>query len=275
MISASMLLYLPLSFVVGSLWVTIVTVVAERYGSNRGGFIGGLPSTSVFTLVFIGLNQSVKTAVAATTLVPLAFSFSCLFLFFYAIVARRGFGLGIVVSLLLWFLLAAVPIVTNFDNFVLVVVCSASICFAACLLLTKKIRLKDFPGEKLHYSTFQLFSRAMFSGFVVVSAVLLSQISGPAVGGMFSAFPAIFSSTLYITNKSKGVEFSRAITKPLMMVSSLTVIPYIIAVRYSYPVLGIGFGTVFSYLLIVPIAYVYYRIMESKKTGGGKTLDVA
>jgi hypothetical protein len=274
MISASMLLYLLLSFVVGSIWVTIVTVVAERYGSNRGGFIGGLPSTSVCTLVFIGLNQSVKTAVAATTLVPLAFSFSCLFLLFYAVVARRGFGPGIAISLLLWFSLAAVLIVSKFDDFVLVVVCSASICFVACLLLTKKIRLKDLPGEKLHYSRFQLFSRAMFSGLVVASAVLLSQISGPAVGGMFSAFPAIFSSTLYITNKSKGVEFSRAIAKPLMIVSSLTIIPYIIAVRYTFPVLGIGFGTIFSYLLIVPIAYVYYRISESKKAGERKTLHV-
>jgi MFS family permease len=273
MISDSQLLYLLLSFAVGSLWVTIVTVVAERYGSNRGGFIGGLPSTSIVALFFIGLNQSVKTAVAATTFVPLALSFSCSFLLSYAVLARRGFSFGILASLLLWFVLAAIPILSNSDNFVLNVVCSYSICFVACFLLLKKVKLMEFPGEKLHYSTFELLSRATFSGFVILGAVLLSQIGGAAVGGIFSAFPAVFSSTLYVTNKSKGVEFSRAITKPLMMVSSLTVIPYIIAVRYSYPVIGIGLGTVFSFLLVIPIAYAYYHVTEYRKPRERKILD--
>jgi hypothetical protein len=264
MIPGSFLLYLLLSFMIGSLWITFVTVVAERYGSSRGGLVGGLPSTTVFGLFFIGLNQSAATAVRATTVLPLAFSFTCSFLLFYAVIAKRGFFLGLSVSLLLWFLLAAVLIASNLQDFTVALVGSVLICLGACLLLIKRMKLTDFPGERLRYSPFQLLSRAAFSGIVVMSAVLLSQTSGAVLGGIFTAFPAIFSSTVYVTNKSKGLEFSRSITKPLMMVSSLTVIPYTVAVRYSYPTLGIGVGTAFSFLVIVPVAYLYYRFSNHR-----------
>jgi hypothetical protein len=39
------LLKLALSFIVGSLWITMGTVLAERYGTKIGGLVAGLPST--------------------------------------------------------------------------------------------------------------------------------------------------------------------------------------------------------------------------------------
>ena len=46
-------LKLILGFIVGSLWVTLTTVSAERFGSKVGGLIGGLPSTVVIALLDI------------------------------------------------------------------------------------------------------------------------------------------------------------------------------------------------------------------------------
>ena len=51
-----------LSFLVGGVWVTLSSVAAERFGSKAGGLIGGLPSTIVVTLLFIGLTQSAERA---------------------------------------------------------------------------------------------------------------------------------------------------------------------------------------------------------------------
>ncbi len=39
------ILKLVLSFIVGSLWITMGTVLAEKYGTKIGGLIAGLPST--------------------------------------------------------------------------------------------------------------------------------------------------------------------------------------------------------------------------------------
>ena len=70
MIDSSVLLHLLLAFVVGSLWVTAITVISEKKGSAVGGILGGLPSTSAFSFFFIGINQSSAAAVQATTVFP-------------------------------------------------------------------------------------------------------------------------------------------------------------------------------------------------------------
>jgi glycopeptide antibiotics resistance protein len=89
-------------------------------------------------------------------------------------------------------------------------------------------------------------------------SVVLSQIDGPVLGGIAAAFPAVFTSTLIILNRSRGTEFSRAMTKPLVLCGILTIIPFSVAVRYLYPILGIWFGTLFSYVLIIPLAILSY-----------------
>jgi hypothetical protein len=78
------------------------------------------------------------------------------------------------------------------------------------------------------------------------------------LGGIAAAFPAVFTSTLIILYRSKGTEFYRAMTKPLVFSGILTIIPFCVAVRYLYPVLGVWLGTLVSYVLVVPLAFVSY-----------------
>ena len=103
MVSDYFFLHLILAFAVGSLWVTIITIVAEKKGSVLGGILGGLPSTSAFSFFFIGINQSSAAAVQATTVFPLAFGITSAYLFLFAFFAQKGFSRGISVSLLVWF----------------------------------------------------------------------------------------------------------------------------------------------------------------------------
>ncbi len=55
---SSFLLKLAISFLTGAAWVTLSTLASERYGSRVGGLIGGMPSTAVVSLLFIGLTQT-------------------------------------------------------------------------------------------------------------------------------------------------------------------------------------------------------------------------
>jgi uncharacterized membrane protein (GlpM family) len=264
MISDSLMLHLALAFVVGSLWVPLVTVIAERAGSTAGGIVGGLPATSALSFLFIGLNQSSEAAVQATAVFPLAFSFTCAFLLFYAFFAKKGFLIGLSTSLLIWFAVSALIAFSDLKNFTLSLVLGVLVSVATYYIFAERLNLKNFPPEKRHYTALQHLGRGVLAGSLVLLAVIASQNGGPVLGGIFSAFPAIFTSTLYIVNKSRGTDFSRSLTKPLAVSSILTVIPYCIAVRYSFPSLGIWIGTIISYSIIAPLGYLAYRLVDNE-----------
>src|SRR5512136_435410 len=99
---ASFWLKLTLSFIVGSLWVTLTTLSAERFGSKIGGVIGGLPSTVVIALLFIGITQSSQVAAQSTTVMPLAQGLNGLFVLAFMLFIRRGLVPAILIALALW-----------------------------------------------------------------------------------------------------------------------------------------------------------------------------
>ena len=260
MISDSLLLHLALAFMVGSLWVILATVVSEKKGSATGGILAGLPSTSTLSFLFIGINQSSAAAVQATTVFPLVISFTCAFLLFYAVFAKKGFAIGLSLSLLIWFTVSGIIVISGLKDFTLSLVCGILISAATFYVFVKRLRLKNFPGGKKDYTTVAILERGIGAGSLVLLAVLLSQIGGPRLGGIASAFPAVFTSTLIILNNSKGTEYSRSMTKPMVMTAILTCIPYSVAVRYSYPSLGTWLGTIISYAVAAPFAILSYLI---------------
>jgi uncharacterized membrane protein (GlpM family) len=262
MIEYSALLHLVLAFAVGSLWVTVITIIAEKKGSVVGGILGGLPSTSAFSFFFIGINQSSSAAVQATTVFPLVFGVTSAYLFFFAFFAQKGFSRGISVSLIIWFAISGLIVLSGLRDFALSLVGGAVISVLTYYSFTKKLKLKNLTGEERLYKIREIVLRGVGAGFLVLISVFLSQIGGPILGGIAAAFPAVFTSTLIILNKSKGTEFSRAVTKPLVMSGILTIIPFSVAVRYLYPSFGVWLGTLFSYALVVPLAVLSYYVAQ-------------
>ena len=262
MVSDSFFLHLFLAFAVGSLWVSIITIVAEKKGSVLGGILGGLPSTSAFSFFFIGINQSSATAVQATTVFPLAFGITSAYLFFFAFFAQKGFSRGISVSLFIWFAFSSLIVASGLRDFGLSLVGGAAISVLTYYSFTKKLKLQNLKGEMRVYKIREVVLRGVGAGSLVLISVLLSQIGGPVLGGIAAAFPAVFTSTLIILNKSRGTEFSRAVTKPLVLSGILTIIPFSVAVRYLYPSLGIWLGTLVSYALVVPLAILSYCMAQ-------------
>lgn len=256
------LIHLILAFVVGSLWVTVITVIAEKRGSVLGGILGGLPSTSAFSFFFIAINQSTAAAVEATTVFPLAFSITSVYLFLYAFFAQKGFSRGISISLVIWFAVSGLIVASGLKDFVVCLAAGVLISAITCFSFAKKLKLPSLGGQEKHYRLWEIVFRGVGAGALVLIAVLLSQIGGPVLGGIAAAFPAVFTSTLVILNRSRGTEFSRAITKPLVLSGILTIIPFCVAVRYLYPTAGVLLGTLASYVLVVPLAVLSYYVTQ-------------
>lgn len=264
MMDSDFLTQLALSFIVGSFWVLLTTFLADRFGSKLGGFIGGLPSTAAVSFFFIGLSQSTEFAVHATTVFPLSYAFTGLFLVLYALFWRRGFIVSLGVSLSAWFSLSACIVLLKFENFFL------SVCFYilffifAVYVLEYRLKLPSMEKGDLKYSTLHFILRAVFGGFIVALAVFLSRIGGPVFGGIFSAFPAVFISVLVVNYRSRGMEFSRAMTKPLLVTGMISIFMYSLGVRYFYPSLGLWWGTLAAYFFSMIGAFISYFLIQKK-----------
>lgn len=262
MLTTILLIRLILAFAVGSIWVATVTIITERKGTTWG-VLGGFPSTAAFALLFIGINQSAVAAVEASIVLPVVFSVSNACLLLYAFSARRGFAFGFGISLLAWLGFSAVIVLLGLNDYVVSLVAAAiisSITFFAFL----KIKLPRFEGQTKLYGKKEILARGAIAGTIVALTVLLSEFGGPIIGGIAASFPAVYVSTLIILTRSKGVDFSRSMTRPLAISGILSVIPYSVAVHFLYEPLGIWLGTLLAYLVVTPLAVLSYLIMKTQ-----------
>lgn len=255
---------LAFSFIVGSFWILLTSFLADRFGSKIGGFIGGLPSTAAVSFFFIGLTQSTEIAARATTVFPISYAFTGLFLVLYALFWRRGFIVSFGVSISVWFSLSACVVLLKFENFILSVCLYILFFIFAVYVLENVLKLPSFGKGDLKYSSLHFILRAVFGGIIVALAVFLSRIGGPVFGGIFSAFPAVFISVLVINYRSRGMEFSRAMTKPLLVTGMISIFMYGLGVRYFYPSLGLWWGTLAAYLFSMIGAFMSYVLIQKK-----------
>jgi hypothetical protein len=261
----ALILHLFLGFVVGGSWIAIIAWFGELRGSRLGGFVAGLPSTVALGFLFIGWNQSAAITVRATTTFPLFYSLAGVFLLSFAAIGRKwqSFWRALIISIVIWLVITLLVAVLNVQSF--------EFCLAACILISigvYSLFTKKFPSPRKvtdrRSSWLEAVLRFFVGGGIVSLAVLTSQLAGPEIGVIPTAFPAISCSSLYILNRTHGLEFSRAFAMPIMVTAMLTVVPFAIAVRILYPLAGIWLGTLGSYLIAIPFALIAYLILHSE-----------
>jgi hypothetical protein len=258
------LIKLAASFVVGGVWIALVTVAAEKYGSRLGGLIGGLPSTAAVSLLFIGVTQSPGAGSEAAAVLPLAMVASGVFVIIYLASIRRGFALAYVASLGGWFATAfCVAAIGEIDYLVLLGIwLGATVLFY--LVAEKWMRIPSTSRVKVIYSARMLALRACFSGAVVAFAVLMGKLGGPLYGGIFAAFPAVFTSTLYITYRTGGAGFSRAVAKSVMISGMINVTVFSSLIKYLYPAVGLALGTIIALGFSLISGVLTHRLVTSR-----------
>ena len=255
------LLKLASSFVVGGVFVSACTIAAERLGSAIGGTIGGLPSTVVVTLFFIGLVDSPEAASEATAIVPLIVGFNGLFLATYAALARRGFGKGLVAALIVWIVLSTAAVALDVDDFALCIVLYLVLLAVSHLLFARVLAVPVYGQRPVSFTRWQIVFRAVLGGAIVGIGVYLSKVGGPTLGGVMASCPAVFISALVIAYSSRGVEFSLSLTRPLMISALINVVVYAVAARYLFPATGLILGTALAFAISLGGAYGTYRLI--------------
>jgi len=256
-------LKLFLSFFAGSLWITAGTILAERYGTKVGGLIAGVPSTILMSLFFIAWTQSTAVAIEATTVVPIIGGINCLFVVVYIVLLKINFWLALSGALIVWAVLSYGLVLADFGNFALSSIAYVCMLSLSYYIVDKGLRVTSEPGKELRYTFVMMVFRALFSGGIIVLAVVMTKIGGPLLGGMFSMFPAMFIGILFITYFSNGASFSAAVMKAAML-GAISVVVYGTSVRYTYVPLGLWWGTAVSFLIALGSSFLIHSFMTRR-----------
>ena len=212
----SIIIQTILPFILSALVVIIIMYIAEKYGTKTGGIIGTLPSTIVVAFIFITINKGVDFASESAAVVPAELGINLIFLFCFAILVQRSTIIAFVVSIITWSILSFILYFVNLSNiFISLLIFFVSLLFTF-FILEKIIKIPSKSNVKVHYTALKIAFRGLLAGIVIAIAVYLSNINS-VLSGIFSVFPAILSSTMLISVKEHGPNFTSGLAKSMII----------------------------------------------------------
>jgi hypothetical protein len=240
------LVRLLLSFATGGAWVMATTVAAERLGTRVGGLLSGLPTTAFVSIMFIGWSQNVEAAAQAAAMVPATMGLNAVFLLVYAVLSDRGMIVAVFSALLIWMFSAMVLAALRIADIALSTLLFVALASSSFILLERWVRVGTQRVASLKLGVCQLLGRGLFAGIVIASAVYLTRVAGPWLGGLFSAFPATYLSIIVIFGRQHGSLVVRAMVRS-MVVASTAISVFGVVTHLSLTVLGLGAGIALGY----------------------------
>lgn len=250
---------LTTSFIIGGLWISGVTYLAERLGTRLGGLLAGLPSTVVLSMFFIGWTQGPQVVHQATTAFPIAFGVLGPFLLMAAGALRFGLGVALGSAFLVWAMLQWLVIRFTPPSYGLSTIYWAGMFLLTLAVMVGVMKLQPRSGRRLEYSARQMLMRAVFSGGVIVCSVMASKLGGPVWGSIFSSFPAVFTASMVITYYSLGADFARSMTLPLLVSAMVNCMVFVSVLRWSVLEIGLLPACFVAYLTSFLSAFLLYR----------------
>ncbi|MFH1218406.1 MAG: DUF3147 family protein [Candidatus Peregrinibacteria bacterium] len=234
------------SFIAGGFFIALQTLISERVPNKWKGIILTIPSTMSLGLLFIGLSKFPLDAAEAAIMIPTSTAISYSFVTLFALTITLGLISAFALSLTLWALLAYLFLTFPPENFLISILYEIPVIAVTYFLVHKlpKIpKLKIFPMNFKHITV-----RAIIGGTIIALAVFLSKTLGNSWGGLFSAFPAVFSSTFIIYYYLQGPRAIPSVAKSFFFPGIIGFNIYAYIASLTFPLYGIWIGTLASYL---------------------------
>lgn len=260
MFSEEFIVRVLLSFIVGGLYIGVMTRLSEKFGSKIGGLLIALPSITLVGLSFIALTQNQDVLVTATTVMPSSIAASTIFLMSFVLLYRYGWLLAYLGAVAVWFLLNLPLVVLGIEKI------GWSVLIAMVLFAISITYFHSHPHRKLapiKISGGVFLLRVVFAGSFIALAVLLAEVAGAAWGGLFASFPAAFSATVILFARTHGIDFTASVSKT-MVNGALANVAFVVGVYLLTPHYGPAFGIAMSYLACLVLALFSYRYVIPK-----------
>ncbi|MDD5503272.1 MAG: DUF3147 family protein [Candidatus Thermoplasmatota archaeon] len=261
---SAFLLKILLSFLIGGIWVSVFTVLAEKLGTKIGGVLACLPATIMVSLIFIGITQSAEFAAQSVSIVPAVMGINCLFLLFYTYFLKFGKVAAPLISLAIWAVMAFALVALKLENIYVNTLIFAVLAGIALYVLEFRLSTNSQKKGKMKYTLGEMLFRGTVAGTAVASSVIIAHYGGPILGGLFSAFPAVFSSTMIIFSRKHGSDFAGAMGKS-MVAGAIDIVIFVYAVTWALPKFGLALGLVICYAISVAAAVPIYFVVRKLK----------
>ena len=222
---------LSASFVVGGTWVMLASVAAQHFGGKVGGFIAGLPATSVLAIFFITYTEGAQHGYDVTGVFPLAISVNAIFLVVFAFFSKKNFSSGLIAALLIWVFVQSLLLYYHPVGFRVAVALGAFL-FLVSFLIISRLDIPDPGTRPVHHGIAEIGIRAVCGGAIIVLAMVGSRFVGPGLGGILSAFPATVVATLIITDVYAGKDLTRVMARPMMVSGVVNCIVFALVYRH-------------------------------------------
>ena len=244
------------SFFVGGSLITLLSLIAEKSNQHISGVIMMFPTTLVLGFFFLGLTTNAENVsnVIPATLIPLGIViFSSVIyiycsLFFASKVKNKlpQIFCSLLTSIVIWFILASPFAIYKFSNKLIGIIGFLIIVTITHLILRSKHYELSLTRPK--YTKRQILIRALFTGSIIATVVLLGKTLNPFWGGIFTMFPAATFATLIILHFYYAPRqlFYFMKSAPL---GSISLFIYAISIMLLFPKLGIWTGTLISYVI--------------------------
>lgn len=170
---------------------------------------------------------------------------------------KKGFKIGFISSLIIWFVFAFIAAKFPPNNLLESIIFGLMLISLTIFWAVKKIHI-DHKLIPKNIVSGPLWLKAVITGTVIGIIVIISKIAGPRWGGIFATFPALTISSILITIKSGGVEFTRLIAKNVLISTTTTISIYAIFCYFLYPIAGVILGTILSYIGLLIISIPLY-----------------
>ncbi len=260
----SFLLLLALKIVLSAAMVISITLVAERANPRLAGVLIGFPLGAGLTLFFLGVEQGPAFASESSLWSIQGILATVGFCWCYRssikLLPHNVYGslcLGCLCGLVGYFVVAAALQQLMPQNNVL------RTLLVVLLLLPPAISFRKAAPQKLEkrvaVSWPILVLRAIFAALVILTVTGLAAIVGPTWSGLLAAFPTAILPSVMILHFHYGQATIPGFFRdtPLAM---LAIVIFSIAVYWTFPLLGVYFGTLLSYAA----ALVYLAAYEFK-----------
>lgn len=241
--------------------IIIITIMGERWGTRIGGIIGTIPFLLVVGLAFISLSQNDRFAADVATVVILEMGANITLITLYLFNINRGILRALLIGVGGWGTISIGIFLTGGAGLL-----GNMVLYSLMLVINLKALQKiDMNSEikKIKYTWKEILFRGFLGGITIGSAVFLSIVGGPIIGGIFSVFPVIFISTLVIYSLRHKENTIKSMGKS-MTLGSLNVVSYATTAALTFPIIGMVWGTLISIIASFLSSYILIILTRKK-----------
>ncbi|OSQ35632.1 hypothetical protein [Thalassospira mesophila] len=228
-----------------------LSMLAERAGPRVAGVLSGYPLGTAILLFFIAIEQGVHFAGESAVYALPGLIATLAFLYAYYVVSRllcrQALVIQVPLSSLASFLVFV--FVSWLSQMVSFTVLSASLALIVAMVVAIFLfRSIENVGisQRLRITRKIVAVRAATAALIVVAISGAAAVIGPRWSGLFAGFPVTLFPMILILHCSYGIGPVHTVIRNFPRGMGALLI-YIVSVSYTYPLFGVGVGTLLAF----------------------------